>query len=164
MVCFSDSRLVQGANVVKSVVACAFPEAQVHDYPYEDEAWPAQLVLNVRDAAIVSKQFPDVYRPTDVIAFVRPGAGEHEALAARVLAAVAAASERGSSASGEAGAREVIETIECGAPSPVVFAVRCDKLDACSDRLLSIVTRQESDLRREPAFALAEMFSLIRAH
>ena len=70
MVCFNNPSVAQYISKVKSTVRASYPDAKIHDYPYDDNVWPQQLMINVRDAAIVVAQFPDIYKPNDILVFV----------------------------------------------------------------------------------------------
>lgn len=68
-VCFTCSDVAAPMATVKSVLAGAFAGVKLHEYPYGAETWPANLIVNMRDAAIVTEQFPEVYKPDDVLLF-----------------------------------------------------------------------------------------------
>lgn len=68
-VCFTCSDVAAPMATVKSVLSGAFAGVKLHEYPYGADTWPANLIVNMRDAAIVTEQFPEVYKPEDVLLF-----------------------------------------------------------------------------------------------
>lgn len=69
-VCFINDDLCNIMNIAKRTIQTVFSDAKMHDYPYNAQNWPMQLVSNLRDAALVSVQFPDIYKPKDILLFL----------------------------------------------------------------------------------------------
>jgi hypothetical protein len=104
------------------------------------EQWPLPLIRNLRDAALVSSQFPDLYKPSDVVLFMcSEGAngrrlnGETSGytLAGFAIACVARAKTSGISWGSGSGHASVTNT-PCD-----TMAVRCDVMSKACDSLMA---------------------------
>lgn len=75
-----------------------YNEMNFHQYPCLDNDWPAPMIANIRDAALLSQNLPEGYTIDDVLLFIqeRKGQSPYE-LTGHALACILAAHETGSS-------------------------------------------------------------------
>lgn len=75
-----------------------YNEMNFHQYPCLENDWPAPLIANLRDAALLSQNLPDGYTIGDILLFVHEKKGQTPyELTGHALACILAAHEKGSS-------------------------------------------------------------------
>ncbi len=81
-----------------SVMQDRYNDMNFHQYPCLENDWPAPMIANIRDAALLSQNLPEGYTIDDVLLFIqeRKGQSPYE-LTGHALACILAAHENGSS-------------------------------------------------------------------
>lgn len=184
VVCFTNETVDGRMNNTKSIIQNTFNDAKIHNYPYNPQTWPAQLIVNIRDAAIVTAQFPDIYKEKDTLLFVNIPEQKQDAYGytGYVITCIHEAKVRGSSMNlflqenpdlhsitdepgdMEANVDDVKKEKTETTYGNCSFAIRCDLMNKSANDILQIIKKDEEsgyttpkdDLLRQLVVALQQ--------